>query len=232
MPGAQGQWGWVGHAPSQGTQELLPTPGHRLQLWDGVPRQVWDGRREIPGPSPHGHPPGELRGAAGDAAGSSVPGQSQPEWRKSRILTSRTGLGKTGVPSSLTPPSPTRGPSIVITSHPAPSAITSWDAHGDTHGSVGGRRESPAAQRGMLGMQMLGMEPQASSSWSGSVPHPWGGEGASWRRRRAASHGKKGNAARSPAALPEQMLWQGWHKGQALGHGTALAPGGSPALDP
>lgn len=33
-------------------------------------------------------------------------------------------------------------------------------------------------------------------------------------------------------ALPEQVLWQGQHEGQALGRGTALAPGKSPALVP
>lgn len=40
-----------------------------------------------------------------------------------------------------------------------------------------GHRESPAPWRGAPRMQTLGMEPQASPSWPGSVPHPLGDRG-------------------------------------------------------
>ena len=62
-------------------------------------------------------------------------------------LSSRMGLGETGVPSSVTPASPTRGPSTIITSRPVPSATTSRE-HSIGMSPAGGCRESPAARRG------------------------------------------------------------------------------------
>lgn len=69
-------------------------------------------------------------------------------------------------------------------------------------------------------MQTLGMEPQTSSSWSGSVPHPSGGE----------EHPRRGTAAASPRKKGAQGCFQRkcWHKEQALGHSMALRPGKSP----
>lgn len=70
-------------------------------------------------------------------------------------------------------------------------------------------------------MQTLGMEPQASSSWCGSVPHPSGGEEHP-RRGRAAPLRKKG----AQGCFQRRC----WHKEQALGQSMTLRPGKTPLL--
>lgn len=146
-----------------------------------TPAPVQDGGRDIPDPLPHGQPLGELLGGTWGCSRPSSRGE------ESRILSSRMGLGETGVPSGITTPSPT-----VITPGPAPSATSGMPP---TAGSAGDADAGHGA--GIL-----------LPVWI--CPHPAGGEGGtSPRRRAAASHGKPGNAARSRMVLPEQVLWQG-----------------------
>lgn len=127
--------------------------------------------------------------------------RAKPAWggMQRGILPSRMGLSKSGVASSITPPSPTRGPSIVITLHPAPGATMPQKAHGGTR---------------------HWHDPRWGTQKEKEGGHPGGGGCIPWKEKR------------SPTALPEQVLCQGQHEGQALGRGTALAPGKSPALVP
>lgn len=169
---------------------------------------------------PAAAPQGKASRGQGGRAGFCPPG-----WDSVRLVSPAASLFPLLRGDLLLSSHPTRLPEC----HHVPE---SPQGHGTGMTRAGKHRESPAPRRGALVMQTLGMELQASSSWSGSVPCPSGGEGPSPRRRRTAPHGKKGNAARSPTALPEQVLRQGQHEGQARGHGTALAPGKSPALVP
>lgn len=123
------------------------------------------------------------------------------------ILSPRMGLGETSVPSSV----PLLREDLLPSSHPDQLPVS-------THpGKPGG----PWHWHDPIGvMQTLGMEPQTSSSWSGSVPHPSGGE----------EHPRRGMAAASPRKKGAQGCFQRkrWHKEQVLEHSMALRPGKSP----
>lgn len=93
-----------------------------------------------------------------------------------------------------------------------------------------GRRESPDPRRGALWMQTLGMQPQASPSWSGSVLHPLGDRGipregdCSTQRERQHHEEPNGATRADTAAAAARGTSPGTGHSSGARKGPALVP--------